>query len=136
MTARKISVALSGMLALTLGIFALPALAQHDDMHPLGKKGEISFDSPVRVGSVSLSAATYQVQHVVEGYDHFIVFRKIVSGPYSGGVSGKESARVKCRLEPLGEKTKSSGLRLGVNSAGEKTLEEVRIRGENVKHLF
>lgn len=127
---------MTAVLALLLGLSSLTALAQHEETRT-GKKGEITFGSPVRIGNVSLSAASYQIQHVVEGFDHFIVFKRILSGsPYFTGVSGKESARVKCRIEPLSDKAKYTGLRFGVNSAGETTVEEVQIKGENVKHVF
>jgi hypothetical protein len=39
-------------------------------------------------------------------------------------------------LEPLGETAKHTGLRYGTNAAGEKTIEEVHVKGENVKHVF
>ncbi len=140
MRTRITSIVTSIMLTFLLGILSLPAVAQHGehgDNILIGKKGEVTFNSAVRAGAVSLSAGRYQVQHVVEGLDHFIVFNKIVSGSaYHTGVSGKDAARVKCRTEPLTEKAKYDEIRLGVNSAGEKTVEEILIKGENVKHLF
>lgn len=125
------------LLALLLGIFVIPLFAQgNQGMTDLGKKGEITFDQPVRVGDQLLKEGTYQIQHVMEGADHVIVFRKMSRNYYRQLIPGKEVARVKCRVESLGEKAKHGGLRFGTNAAGEKTVEEVHVRGENVTHLF
>lgn len=130
----------SAMLIFLVGVFGIPAIARQEEMAHLGKKGEIRFDSPVRVGDVVLKPGDYQIQHRLEGQDHVIVFRKLLHPP--GGrsqgplVPGKEVTRVKCRVEPLGEKAKHHGIRFGTNVAGEKTVEEVHIQGENVKHVF
>jgi|CXWL01.1.fsa_nt_gi hypothetical protein len=126
------------MLALLVGAFGITLLAQdkHQDMMNLGKKGEIVFDSSVRVGDQLLKEGTYQIQHVMNGEDHIIVFRKMSRDSLSQLITGKEIARVKCRVEPLGEKAKHSGIRFGTNAAGEKTVEDVHMRGESVKHLL
>lgn len=131
--------ATSAMLILLVGLFSLPALAQHEEMVRIGKKGVVPFDTPVWVGDTLLKPGSYQIQHVMEGQDHVIVFTKMShAGARPGGesVPTKEVTRLKCRIEPLGEKAKHGGMRFGTNAAGEKTLEEVHIKGENVKHLF
>lgn len=128
------------LLALLLGAFSIPLLAQdkHQGMMRVGKKGEVVFDSPVRVGDQLLKEGTYQIQHEMAGEDHVVVFRKISRSGSGGHISavGGEVLRVKCRVEPLGEKAKHGGVRFGTNAAGEKTIEEVHVRGENVKHLI
>lgn len=114
------------------------AAARHDEMTRLGKKGELPISSPTRVGDVLLEPGTYRVQHLVEGDDHFVVFSKLPHPRpgYQHSGEGKEVARVKCRLEPLGEKAKHSGMRFGTNAAGEATVEEVHMKGEDVRHVF
>lgn len=126
------------LLALLAGAFGITLLAQdkHQDIMNLGKKGEIVFDSSVRVGDQLLKEGTYQIQHVMNGEDHIIVFRKMSRDSQRQLITGKEIARVKCRVEPLGEKAKHSGIRFGTNAAGEKTVEDVHMRGESVKHLL
>jgi hypothetical protein len=145
----------TALLVLGLGAFAVTASAQHGgmahtgskassrqgEMTRLGKKGELPITSPTRVGDVLLEPGTYRVQHVVEGEDHFITFRKMShtrsdQPSYPLGTPGKEVARVKCRLAPLGEKAKHSGMRFGTNAAGEQTVEEVHVKGEDVRHVF
>lgn len=124
-------------LAFLLGVFSIPLLAQdNQDMMKLGKKGQIAFDSSVRVGDQLLKQGTYQIQHEMKGEDHIVVFRRMSRDSQSRLITGKEVARVKCRVEPLGEKAKHSGMRFGTNAAGEKTVEEVHMQGENVKHFL
>jgi len=143
MRTRNKSMAITAMLAL-LAAFSLPALAQHEgaqhsDMVVIGKRGILIFDTPVRVGDNLLKPGDYQIQHVMEGQDHVIVFTRMThAGPGGNPESRptKDVTRLKCRIEPLGEKAKHSGLRLGTNAASEKTVEEVHIKGENVKHVF
>lgn len=134
----KKSFVTGALLVVVLGISSLALFAQESEMVRIGKKGEIAFDSPVRIGDVLLKAGTYRIQHIREGDDHVIVFRKIYQTGlgYVRSESSKDSAKVKCRIEPLGEKAKHDGLRFGTNAAGEKTVEEVHVKGENVKHLF
>ena len=137
-------IAITAMLALLLAITGLPALAQHEgaqhgDMMVIGKKGILLFDTPVRVGDNLLKPGDYQIQHVMEGQDHVIVFTRMTTAGPGGNPESrptKDVTRMKCRIEPLGEKAKHSGLRFGTNAAGEKTVEEVHIKGENVKHVF
>lgn len=126
-------------LVLALGGLALPVFTQHDAQHdkltPIGKQGAISFDSDVRIGGALLKKGEYIIQHQVEGDDHVFVFKRGIRR-YTEVTPGKEVARVKCKVEPLGEKAPHSGLRYGTNAAGEKTVEEIHIKGEAVKHVF
>jgi hypothetical protein len=128
--------AIMAVIFLLLGAFSIPALAQNENT---GKKATFSFDSPVRVGQVLLKPGIYQIQHVMEGDQHVLIFRKMVDTGYAYGspvFSDKIAARAVCRVEPLGEKAKNSGIRYGVNSAGERTIEALYIQGENVRHVF
>lgn len=124
------------LLVLLLGNLSPPLLAQQSKLVPIGKEGRISFDADVRVGEVRLKQGEYFIQHVVEGADHVFVFKRAIRRNSYSVEPGKEIARVKCQVEPLGEKMPHSGLRYGTNAAGEKTVEEIHIVGENVKHVF
>ena len=139
MRTRNRSIATSAMLILVLGMLGLPALAQHQDTVRIGKKGVMPIDTPVRVGDTLLKPGNYQIQHVMEGQDHVIVFKKLLHArppEYVETASEKGTVRLKCRVEPLGEKAKYGLIRFGKNAAGERTVEEVQIQGENVKHVF
>ncbi len=141
MKLRNNSFAKTVALALTLAIMSLPAIARHgghvggDQMGKdhggkihVGKRGEVNFKSDTRVGDALLPAGAYQFQHIVEGDDHVAVFKK--------AGTGKGVARVKCMIEPLGEKAKQTTIYSAKNAAGENVIQQILVGGENVKHVF
>lgn len=136
MMLRKSPLTKSLMLVLLLGGVSLPLLAQKSEMVPIGKQGSISFDSDVRVGEAMLKKGEYFIQHVAEGADHVFVFKRAIRRSGYDVAPGKEVARVRCKVEPLVEIAQHDGLRYGTNAAGEKTVVEIYIKGENVKHVF
>ena len=129
MKSRKNLLARGALLALLLGVFSVPLLAQdkHQGMIHVGRKGEAKFTSVMRVGETVLKPGTYFFQHIVEGEDHVVIFKT---------ASGTEAARVKCRLEPLGKKARTTLLYTHAGDGGEAILDAVAVRGENVKHLI
>jgi hypothetical protein len=48
----------------------------------------------------------------------------------------EEIGRVKCMLEPLGNKAYSTKALIDFNIAGEKIIKEVKIKGDKFKHSF
>ncbi len=92
----------------------------------VGKKGAVTLTSPMRVGDTLLKPGNYVFQHKVEGEDHALIFQK----------AGNEVARVKCRLEPLGKKARTTALYTHVGDGGETILDAVEVGGENVKHVI
>ena len=89
----------------------------------------ISFSGNVRIGDVVLPQGDYEVKHVMEGSDHIMVFQRVGSGK-------PVTARVKCSLVPLAEKSKTTEKRYTVNAANEQVLQEVVFRGDSAKHVF
>lgn len=129
------------ILVITLAIMSLPVIAQHgghadgdqagkkhENKIHVGKRGEISFNTDTRVGDALLPAGAYQFQHIVEGDDHVVVFKK--------AGTGKEVVRVKCMIEPLGEKAEQTTIYSAKNAAGENVVRQILVGGENVKHVF
>ena len=112
-----------------LGAFSIQLLAQdkHQGMMHVGKKGETKFNSPMRVGEIVLKPATCFFQHIVEGKDHVVIFKT---------ASGEEAVRLKCRLEPLGQKARRTALYTHVGGGSEKILDAVAVRGEDVRHVI
>lgn len=137
MKSRNNVLAMGALLVLLLGAFSLPLLAQHQEhqgarhqeqgMIHVGKKGEMTLSSVLRVGETMLKPGKYVFQHVIEGSDHVLVFKT---------AAGKEAARVKCRLESLGEKAKETALYARAGDGGESILDAVRVKGEDVKHVI
>ena len=129
---RKSSLIVGALLAFLLGAFNLTTLAQHGEKagHEtkirVGKTGDTTFSSEVKVGDITLPAGAYKFKHVVEGDDHVVTFTKITTG--------KEVARVKCKIEPLGDKAK--GTLIYTSAEGGAHVTQIVVAGENVKHVF
>lgn len=134
MRSRNYPIVISLMFVLMVGLFSLPLLAQHHDaqhkdegMIHVGKKGETNLSSPLRVGETVLKPGRYQFKHTMEGDDHVVAFLT---------TDGKEVARVKCKLEPLGEKAKVTAIHTSPGTGGERLLTAVQVQGENAKHIL
>ena len=81
----------------------------------------------------------YQVQHVMEGSDHVIIFKEMsMPAGYKMGNTpvGKEVARIKCKVEPVAKKVSNTKITLRTNAVGEKEIAEVQVAGEAFKHLL
>src|SRR5436190_20738029 len=143
------------LLALLIGILSLPGFARNypgtrtQDEHKMhheessdviiGKKGMLHFTTVVKVGEVALQPGMYQVQHVMEGTDHNIVFKEVgMQAGYRHGNTpvGKEIARVRCTVEPVTKKVSNTQITLRTNGAGEKEVAEIQVAGEAFKHLL
>src|SRR2546426_7979983 len=59
-------------------------------------KGEIHFNVPVKAGDTVLQPGMYQLQHVIEGNDHVVIF-KSVEMPAAIGTATRPSARKSVR---------------------------------------
>lgn len=133
------------VVALVVGavMFSLSAAAQETKTTPdytIGKEGVIHFNVPVKAGSEVLQPGMYQLQHGVEGSEHFVSF-KAMSMPagYRHGntpVAKEASARIKCTVQPVEQKVKRTSITLRTNAAGEKEVAEVLVAGESFKHVL
>src|SRR5215813_1873300 len=127
------------LLALTFSV----AASASDDKKPdftVGKKGVIHFNVPVKAGNTLLEPGMYQIQHAVEGGDHFVTFKQVgMPAGYRHGntpVAKEAAARIKCRVEPVDSKARTTKITLRTNAAGEKEVAEVQVSGEAFKHIF
>ena len=141
-------VATSIALLITLAAFS-QAFAQHHghtgvdkppaDRPPVDKKGMVRFSEKVRVGDRLLEPGMYHVQHIVEGTDHVFVFKPVTMPAgyreYSM-VEGAEIVRLKCRVEPASKSVNNTKVIFGRNTAGERTVAEIQVAGEKIKHIF
>ena len=125
-------------LVIALGAFA-QTMAQHQDHLTVGKKGMVRLSSKVRVGDRLLDPGMYHVQHVIEGSDHVFVFKPVTMPAgykeYSM-VEGREILRLKCTVQPVAKSVSNTKITFGRNAAGERTIEEIQVAGEKVKHTF
>ena len=138
--------ALALMSVLALGYFNLPVRAQHSGhgeiamperpyIEKLGvnKDGEVKLPDDARVGYAFLKRGTYRFEHVVQGEEHFIAFKRVNE---SAVEAEEQIVRVRCRLEPLNKPAKHTEFFSTVTAKGTRTIERVQIQGENVKHVF
>lgn len=107
--------------------FALAA--EHEDMLRVGKKGEVAFSTPTKVGDLTLKPGTYRVQHRVEGEQHFVRFEALGSS----GTPGQ--GEVQCKLEPLPKKASQTAVYTTKEDSGARVT-KVEIAGENAAHVF
>lgn len=138
---RSFAVATALFLALALGFGTTTASAQEKKADvTIGKKGDVHFNVPVKVGGTLLQPGMYQLQHAVEGGEHFITFKEVhmpAGYRHSNTPVDKEaSAQIKCKVEPLEGKVKKTVVSLRTNAAGEREVAEVQIAGEMFKHVL
>lgn len=112
------------VMSAALVLLSVPLLGQWGAIQ-VGKKGVITLSATVRVGDAWLPSGSYQIQHIFTE-NHVMVFKK----------KGKEVARAKCEMQRLGNKVEFMEVHYRLNAAGEDTITEIRIRGENIKHVF
>jgi hypothetical protein len=133
------------LLTMVMALLSLVVIAQDHQSHHqkeniiIGKKGEIHFTQNIKAGTTVLKPGMYQVQHVMEGSDHVIVFKAMsMQAGYKHGNTpvGKEVVRIKCKVESLTKAGNKTKITLRTNSAGEKEIAEIEIAGEKFKHIL
>lgn len=121
------------MATLLLGALGLSLSAQQGETSRTGRKAVIGLSSETLAGNLVLPSGTYQIQHV----GHSLVFRKVITGSYSGTQKvGKEVGRVPCNEELLSDKIERTETLMVTDPEGNTRITELRIKGENVRHLF
>jgi hypothetical protein len=88
---------------------------------------KVTFNAPMRVGTVVLPAGDYVVRHTMEGQDHVMVFKP---------VRGKDEFKVKCTLVPLPQKAEHNQTVFELNAGNERVLQELVFQGDSAKHVF
>lgn len=146
MKSKQKSLTVGLALFLALGWLSIPILAQHgehasssssrrgkrqEEKIHVGKKGELAIAMETRIADVLLPVGKYQFQHVIDGEDHVAVFTKM-----AGDQAGQEVARLKCKVQPLGEIARYTEIHTTLNANGERTITEIHVQGENVRHVF
>jgi hypothetical protein len=90
---------------------------------------EITFSEIVKVGDTLLPKGQYKVQHSMEGESHVMQFNQL-------HVSKPATARVKCQLEPLKEKARSTQIIYVHDDRNDHVLQELVFAGDTAKHVF
>lgn len=148
-TTLRNSIVKLAFLALVVSTFSFLAVAQDHQGHEMhkasgkdviiGKKGAVHFTQNVKVGTTVLKPGMYQVQHMVEGSNHVVIFKEVgMQAGYKHGNTpvGNEVARVECKVEPVTKAVNNTKITLRTNAAGEKEIADVQVAGEKFKHLL
>lgn len=130
------STSVRGVLVFLVGLIAVPLFAQSDKVQRIGPKGEVTFETPVRVGKLLLQPGNYQVQHATEGHDDVVYFRRSEGARAAASpAAGPQIVRVKCRLAPLSTPANNTELHYGLRK-GYKQLLYLLVQGDKAKHQF
>jgi len=138
---KRFTLALAVLLGLVLGFGNVSAWAQDKTADvTIGKKGEVHFNVPVKAGGTLLQPGMYQLQHAVEGGEHYITFKEVqMPAGYRHSntpVNQNAAARIPCKVEPLEKKAGKTAVSLRTNPSGEKEVADVQIAGEAFKHVL
>ena len=134
MTKRTRQLALVLALILVAGIW-LNAREAHT--LPASKTGVIGLTSADHwVGGTLLPNGYYQIRCDHSGVDHELVFRKATVDHRGGERVGGEVARVKCKMEDLGQKAEMTTAFTAEDEGGKRKISAIIVRGERVRHIF
>ncbi len=89
----------------------------------------VTFTEAIRVADTLLPKGNYEIEHVMQGSEHIMVFRHV-------GSSQVAEVRAKCTLVPLPQKAAQNETHYMLNAANERVLQELVFRGDSVKHVF
>ena len=89
----------------------------------------VNFPEKVIVANTVLPAGNYDIQHVMEGSDHIMVFRLV-------GKKNATEVRAKCTLVPLEAKADKDERVYELNAANERVLHQLVFKGDHAKHVF
>jgi len=120
---------LKALVLVVVCVWMVAVVASAGENLGIANSQRISFSGNVRIGDVVLPQGDYEIKHVMEGTDHIMVFQRVSSGK-------PVTARVKCSLVQLSEKSKTTEKRYTLNAANEQVLQELVFRGDSAKHVF
>jgi len=105
----------------------------------VGKKGDVSFSAETLVGDLRLKPGRYEIQHRVDGADHFVHFtemsKRLPYGQAGGTTAVAHPGDAACRLEKLDHAVSGTSIYTR-EEGGSVRITRVLIHGENVAHLF
>jgi len=121
--------AMKAMLALAVTICLLTVAAMAGEDQGIADVYKVNFSEKVRVADTVLPAGNYEIRHVMEGENHFMVFHQL-------GTKKPAEVRAKCTLVPLPEKATENQKMYELNAANERVLRELIFKGDRAKHVF
>lgn len=122
-------------------LLAVVSAASANDARKIkvGKTGAITLKEPTNIGTLTLPAGRYLVQHRVAGPDHRIHFTLLKENlsPWARARSGTIELPdgVGCRLEPMDHRARRT-IVFTNQEGGSLRVSRIEIKGENVAHVF
>lgn len=124
------------VLALILGA-GIWLTAREPHSIPASKTGVVGLTSADHwVGGTLLPKGYYQIRCDHSGADHELVFRKVTVNHRGGERVGGEVARVKCKMEDLGQKAEMTKAFTAEDEGGKRKVSAIIVRGEKVQHIL
>jgi len=110
-----------------LALMAFPSAVSAQDQHVANsKKADFHLSQALTIGNETLKPGDYRFQCVkINGEDVLVV---------TDDESGREVARIPCKMESLAKKSDVNELRTVSKPDGSSVLSAVRIKGETVAH--
>ena len=110
-----------------LALMTFPSAVAAQDHHVANsKKADFHVSQALTIGNETLKPGDYRFQCVkINGEDMLVV---------TSDDSGREVARIPCKMEPLAKKSEVNELRTVSQPDGSSVLSAVRIKGENIAH--
>jgi hypothetical protein len=110
-----------------LALMAFPSFVSAQEHHVANsKKADFHLSQGLTIGTETLKPGDYRFQCVkINGEDVLVV---------TSEETGREVARIPCKMEPLAKKSDVNELRTVSKPDGSSLLSAVRIKGENVAH--
>jgi hypothetical protein len=109
-------------------LLAVAALAAPNQMG-ISDFYRVNFPEQVKIADTLLPSGNYEIQHVMEGSDHIMIFRQV-------GVKKPVEVRAKCTLVPLTEKAPNNEKIYELNASNQRVLHELTFKGDRAKHVF
>lgn len=131
------------LLTIAVLAFASAAVAQHQHGQAAldqPKTGNIILNEPAVIGTTTLQRGIYEVRHLNGKTGHYVQFARRSDQPADGGETGQGFynwnvvAKVPCTMESLNARVSQTSLQ--ISSAMIAQVSSVKIRGENVVHVF
>jgi len=110
---------------LFLGVCALAGPNQMG----ISDRYKVNFPEKVIVANTVLPAGNYDIQHVMDGAEHIMVFTQT-------GVKNPAQVRAKCTLVPLPAKADDTQKIYELNASNQRVLHELIFKGDTAKHVF
>lgn len=121
-------------------LLAGSSLVSGKDAATRGKSGDVQLNHEAQIGTTTLTAGFYRVQHVMLDGNHFLLVKKRnaelrFGATYTYG-AGQDVARVACDVVPQDTKVRDTAVHVRISPDGSRSITQIQVRGERVGHVI